>query len=238
MFIYCFFFLGGLLYEVNHFFHGHGFGRAACLAGHRTGSNANIIVNGDFSANASSYVVYPGNDSKKSSTAVTNPASPTGWAGSTNDGVQGTDVGFTPKTSFSPTSVNGVTDYAFIHFASTLSQSFTVTPGATYTVSFEAASQSGQTPPTLTAYVLDGTTSKTNPLASNSPTLSSASFNPVSFNFTAGTASTDTLLFETSTNNNAADITDVSIAPVPEPAAMGLFGVGALGLLLARRQKA
>ena len=201
-------------------------------------ANANIIVNGDFSANASSYVVYPGNDGK-SSTAGTNPASPTGWAGSTNDGVQGTDVGFTPKTPFAPSSLGTVVDYAFIHFQSSLYQSFTVTPGATYTVSFMAASQSGQAAPTLTAYALDGTTtSKTNPLASKSPTLSSTSFDPVSFNFTAGTASTDTLLFATSTNNDAADITDVSIAPVPEPAAMGLFGVGAVGLLLARRRKA
>ena len=179
-----------------------------------------------------------------------NPVAPTSWAGgSTNAGINGADVTWSStsgsKTSFGPSSVPGGTDFAWIHFKSSLYQSFTVTPGATYTVTYLDAAQAGTSSvATLTAYALNGNvTSVTsgNQLASNVTTPSPSSFNTETFNFTAGTASADTtatLLFQTSVNNNTDDITDVSVVATPEPAAMGLFGVGAVGLLLVRRRKA
>ncbi|MGC8553832.1 MAG: PEP-CTERM sorting domain-containing protein, partial [Phycisphaerae bacterium] len=57
----------------------------------------------------------------------------------------------------------------------------------------------------------------------------------------AGSATTDTLYFLRSSNSgSASDFTNVSVTPagaVPEPAELGLFGVGAVGLLLLGKRR-
>ncbi|MGC8560986.1 MAG: hypothetical protein ACP5O1_09945, partial [Phycisphaerae bacterium] len=170
-------------------------------------ASANLILNGDFSANASSYVVPNGNNGLSNTAKTeTNPSTQSDWIGTTNTGVNGADVGWTSgsKTPFGPSSVSGVTDFAWIHFQSSLYQSFTVTPGTTYTVTYLDAAQAGNYSTTnlvatLTAYVYDGTTtgSKGTLLNSNSTIPSNLAFNTESFNFTAGTSTTDTLFFST-----------------------------------------
>ncbi|MDA8375994.1 MAG: DUF642 domain-containing protein [Planctomycetia bacterium] len=217
-------------------------------------ARANLILNGDFSANASSYTTWPGYSS-----ATGNPANPTDWTatdtlGNTTgglSGINGTDTGFysNPPSGqspepFAPISTDGITDFLFLQGGAVtggglpiVSQTVATTAGQAYTLNYAGAARSGETADVLAVMVTDATNS--NQIAVQTPAISDTAFSNFTLNFTAPSAST-TIAFSNETPNGggSVDVTDVSLNPVPEPATLELVTMGGLGLLLLKRRRA
>lgn len=217
-------------------------------------ARANLILNGDFSANASSYTTWPGYSS-----ATGNPTNPTDWTatytlGNTTggqSGINGTNTGFysNPPSGqspepFAPVSTAGITDFLFLQGGAVtggglpiVSQTVATTAGQAYTLNYAGAARSGETADVLAVMVTDATNS--NQIAIQTPAISDTAFSNFTLNFTAPSAST-TIAFSNETPNGggSVDVTDVSLNPVPEPATLGLVTMGGLGLLLLKRRRA
>ena len=141
-------------------------------------ASANLVLNGDFSANASSYVTYPGYSSGPS-TLGTNPFNPTDWTViqylQPAVGVNGPDTGFYGKSltnggsPFAPSSTSiasstsQVRDFAFMQDGintagtynnSTVEQVISTIAGHIYKLSYVAAQWSGDSGATLESLVL------------------------------------------------------------------------------------
>jgi hypothetical protein len=86
-------------------------GTVAVLAGPASEASAqvNLVTNGRFTVNASSFLTWPGY------TSVGNPASISGWTNVYGGGVgvNGSGVGFSPANPFGPSNDGGYT-YAFL----------------------------------------------------------------------------------------------------------------------------
>ena len=202
---------------------------------------ANLITNGDFSANAASYTTWPGY-----STAgyQTSPYGPTGWTISdVHVGVNGPGTGFSAEP-FAPTSTAGVNDFAFIENQNVnLSQIVGTTAGQAYTLTYDAAARAGDAAAGLTdvlEVVLTDTTTSTQIIA-DTPAISEAGFNLFSLDFTAPSASTDVEFVNktayVSGISGTVDVSNVSLVAVPEPATLGLCAIGGVGLLLIGRKR-
>ncbi len=231
-------------------------------------ANANLILNGDFSDNASAYNSNYGYDNT-GQTGNTNPTNPTDWTLGTGGatGINGTDtkIGSTANVfgPAHPTELNGVmgmiADYAFGQNGGSLEQTFSVTAGTTYEITYDAAARNQTTsvgtsaaPAGIIATVTDPNSTviykQTSNFTNDTQFYSNDNAGGTYFttnvgnglDFTALTTGLATLTLADygSTSDHSADFTDVSVVATPEPAAMGLFGVGALGLLLVRRRKA
>ncbi|MGC9259195.1 MAG: DUF642 domain-containing protein [Phycisphaerae bacterium] len=202
-------------------------------------TQANMIQNGDFSANAASYTTSPGY-----STAgyQTSPNGPTGWTISdVHVGVNGPGTGFSAEP-FAPTSTSGVNDFVFIQNQNVnLYQTVATTAGQAYTLTYDAAARSGETADVLNVILTDATNS--NQITIQTPAISDASFTPFTLDFVAPSLST-TVEFLNQTANSpitggfTVDVSNISLAAVPEPATLGVFAIGGLGLLLLKRRKA
>lgn len=212
-------------------------------------ASANIVLNGNFSANASSYTSYPGTSTSP------NPTAPAYWSisytanGVTggNAGVNGPDTGFytNPGTGnspepFAPTSTTGISDFLFLQGAADIpsaSQTVATTAGQAYVLTYAGAARANETEDVLDV-VLTNTKDNT-PIATQAPAITNAGFTTFTLNFTAPSTSTEITFFNNTSNTigGTVDVTNVSMAPVPEPAALGLVGVGTLGALLLRRRR-
>ncbi|MHB1767520.1 MAG: PEP-CTERM sorting domain-containing protein [Phycisphaerae bacterium] len=205
-------------------------------------ASANMIANGEFSANAAAYTHSPGSDYNG------NPAVPTGWTGfyvNANVGINGPDTGFYGSSGgyepFAPASTAGVRDFLFLQNSGGYSfQTVATTTGQGYTLSYDGAARAGETSDVLKVILTNAIDNSQ--ITSQTPAISDAGFNPFTLNFTAPSAST-TVEFLNNNGSNAAggtvDVTDVGLtaAVVPEPATLGLFAVGGMGLLLAARSR-
>jgi hypothetical protein len=223
-----------------------GFGCAAALAvGMMTTSAwANLVTNGDFSENASSYSTYPG---YSSNTTSTNPANPTDWTITGQVGVNGPDTGFyaTNGSPFGPSNDSGVTDFAFMQNASlttaaSLEQTIVTAIGQAYTLTYVAAQRVANTNAAkIETFVKDASN---NAIATQTPVISNGSFTALTLNFIATSTSTE-IAFENTTNgggsnDNTVDVSNVVVNAVPLPAPLGLLCAGTLGLgLLAARRR-
>ena len=228
-------------------------------------ASANLVANGDFSANASSYVTYPGY-SNGTSTSGNNPFSPTGWTViqylQPAVGVNGPDTGFYGKSltnggsPFAPSSTSiasstsQVRDFAFMQDGintagtynnSTVEQVISTIAGHIYKLSYVAAQRSGDSGATMETLVTDAVSHTQ--IASQIPSITTSAFNPFSLTFTATSASTE-IAFINNTNNghdNTVDVSNVVMvdppAALPLPASIGLLGAGAVGLGLLLRKR-
>ena len=215
-------------------------------------ASANLVTNGDFSANASSYGTYPGYSIPTQTPA--NPANPTDWTATNQVGVNGPDTGFyaTYGSPFAPSSASGVRDFAFLQDAtgtngtvysnSTIDQVISTIAGQVYTLSYLAAQRSGDPSATMETLVLDAANSNAQ-IISQTPSISTSGFTTNILTFTAVSASTE-IAFENTTSgakpaDNTVDVSNVIVDAVPQPASIGLVGFGSLGvgLLLLRRNR-
>ena len=216
-------------------------------------ASANLVTNGDFSANASSYVTYPG---YSADFTTSNPSAPTGWSITLNYpiGVNGPDTRFYASygSPFAPSSASGVRDFAFLQDAtgtngtvysnSTIDQVISTIAGQVYTLSYLAAQRSGDPSATMETLVLDAANSNAQ-IISQTPSISTSGFTTNILTFTAVSASTE-IAFENTTSgashaDNTVDVSNVIVDAVPQPASIGLVGFGLLGvgLLLLKRTR-
>lgn len=192
---------------------------------------SSLVANGVFSANASDYT-----QSNGVSGAGTNPANPTGWVSSGTTGVNGPDTKLT-STPFAPASTAGVSDFAFLqNSGSSISQTVSTTQNGTeYTLAFDGAAMSSESSASMEVLIKDATTGQI--IDTYTPTITDAGFTPYFLSFTATSGSTLIEFLNTSsTSSDTVDVSNVSLAPVPEPTALGLLAVGC-GLVLAGRKR-
>ena len=207
-------------------------------------ARANLINNGDFSANAGSYVTYPGYSSNFLPSDPSNPTSPTGWTITAGYpvGLNGSGTPFTSGSSipFAPSSMSGVIDFAFMQDASgytgsAISQAIATVLGQTYTLSYVAAQRSSDPNATMETLVNNAITSSL--IVSQNPTISTSGFTANSLTFTAASSSTQ-IVFENTTSganvlDNTVDVSNVAVSnALPLPASFGLISVGGAGLSL------
>ena len=218
-------------------------------------ASANLIVNGDFSANASAFAGWPGYASWTSifGGAETNPAI-SGWStnGSFGIGLNGKDTFSTfptpgPIVPFGPTDqqTTPTVNWAFIQGAGgAILQVINVTPGVEYTASFLAAGRPGQdgdgNPLAAqgSAYVYDGTLGVNNlgvlPGGIFNKAYGVTTFEPDSFTFTP-TLSTATVVFQNAGGGDAVNFTNITV--VPEPSTLAGLAMGVVGIGIARSRK-
>ena len=198
-------------------------------------AQANLILNGDFSANASSYTASPGYSTNP------NPSSPADWTvNGAGSGVNGPDAGSAVGTPFAPVSTAVVRDFNFLQGGGVYSsQTVTTTASQAYTLAFAAAQRDGNTSAVLEVILTDATNSQQ--ITTLTPaTITDTGFNNFSLNFTAPSASTTVEFLNNSpaSIDDTVDVSNVSLNPVPEPATIGLVAIGSLGLLLIGRRRA
>ncbi len=217
-------------------------------------ASANMIQNGDFSVTASAYLsgwttTYP---TVYGGLGVQGPGSAGGMAPGPSDNV------------FPPASVtSGQQHFAYLQGGlvsptsatlspASLSQSFATAVGGNYLVTFYAAQcgyDATQGHADIYAQLqVQVTDSNNNVLATANSntggglTINANSWTANTFNFTADTTST-ILTFADAPNSAPGETVDftaveVSTAPVPEPAALGLLAIGGgLGLLIHKRRR-
>ncbi len=201
-------------------------------------ASANEIINGNFSENAAAYTSYPGYSTSP------NPSGPTGWNGHVTFGVNGPDTGFygpgyLPFGPSPDTTINGgIPDFAFAQGSgSSISQIVATIPGQSYVLNYYGAAPAGQQDnmEVLLTDAIGGTT-----ITSQTPSITDSKWTGFTMDFTAPSASTNVefLNNDPSGSSNTVDVTDVAMTPVPEPAAVGLFALGGLGMLLISRKRA
>jgi len=225
----------------------HEFLTAAAVAVSVFGTaSANLITNGDFSANASSftgwpgYAVWSGTFSSGTNPAISdwimNSAPPT-------SGVNGKDTFSTfgtpgPIVAFGPSAQVATPDrnWVFLQGAGTaVYQYINVTPGVEYTVSFEAAGRAGLSAQG-SAYAMDGAF-VSGPIGGKfNQTYSDVNFVADSFTFTP-TLSTAAIVFQNAGGGDAVNFSNVSVVPVPEPSTLAGLAIGVVALGLASRRK-
>jgi len=228
----------------------HAFLMAAAVVLSTIGTaSANLITNGDFSANASAFAGWPGYASWTSifGGGETNPAI-SGWTMNApfGAGLNGKDTFSTFPTPGGPIVPFGPTDqlttptvnWAFLQGdGMAILQVFNVTPGVEYTASFLAAGRPGN-PARGNAYVYDGTIGVDSPglLPGGifNKTYGTTTFEPDSFKFTP-TLSTATIVFQNGGNGDSVNFTNIAV--VPEPSTLAGLAIGVVGIAIARRRR-
>jgi hypothetical protein len=219
------------------------------------------ISNGDFSANAASYTVFPGYSG--TTTRGTNPSTITDWTeveSSNYIGLNGTissgEAAGGPENEFGPQSYSintggSVQEYAFIqHNSAALEQSFDVVAGQTYQLLYDAGVRGATSPDNsgagITAVIADGATGSGTVLLSQTSDLSSTEFYANTSGgglftgastFKADMTGAVLLTFSTIDPTNGdvtADVANVSVAAVPEPAIHALWCGGLLFFIFHR----
>ncbi len=170
-------------------------------------TSANLVANGDFSANAANYGSWPGNNGE-----VGNPVAPTGWTAPGNSGVNGTGTGGGGFAPYGPTWIP-VGDFAFIQGAGTMTQFLpALTPGQNYQLTFQAASRSGES----ASFVVTIGDSATTYVSSGTNVADNSIFQSYSYNFTAPATFSGVpfiQLQKPTSSGDTVDFTAISLSP-------------------------
>jgi hypothetical protein len=211
-------------------------------------ASANLITNGDFSANASSFTGWPGYINwDAASFGFGTGINPTisGWThnGSGGTGVNGKDTlsnfpgpSVSPIVAFGPSVQQATPDrnWAFLQGAgAAIFQVINVTPGVEYTVSFEAAGRAGD-PALGSAYAYDGNLVSALPGGKYSQSYSDVNFVPDSYTFTP-TLSTATVVFQNAGGGDSVNFSNITV--VPEPSTLAGLAMGVVGIGIARSRR-
>ncbi len=231
------------------------------LAATRVEAALNLLPNGDFSANASAFVAWPGYVG--SSNAIAGGSPPTlknpdaaVWAPvSGGQGINGPDAPgpnsgstgiynypnpFGPANQSTDDLGNTVRDYYFLQDnGASVKQNETFKADLTYTLTFDTASRSGNAG-NLAVIVNDGSGNVYDGRLNGgiSPGSDKFYFETITFTTTSNAGAGSLMFFN---NSGGGDVTvDVTnIRMTPEPAALVIWGlVIAGGLVVARRRKA
>ena len=227
---------------------------AAAVALSMAGSaSANLITNGDFSANASSFTGWPGYinwDAASFNFGTGINPTISGWThnGTGGTGVNGKDTlsdfpgpSLSPIVAFGPSEQQSTPDrnWAFLQGAgAAIFQSINVTPGVEYTVSFEAAGRAGN-PANGGVYVYNGTLGVDAAGLAAGPGFFDKSYSAVNFVSDSITFSsnlpTATIVFQNSGGGDSVNFTNITV--VPEPSTLAGLAIGVVALGLASRRK-
>lgn len=201
-------------------------------------ASANLITNGNFSANANQFVVSPGYAPDLSGPNG-NAFDITGWSWnySGRRGLNGIGTGTSgaPITTFGPTAQQTTPDrnWVFLETAGpndggAVFQTFSVTPGVEYTVSYEAANTAGDTTNGI-VNIFNGNILLAGATFANgvNQRYETANFQPYSFTFTPNQSqATIVLQAGSAVADQGVNFTNVSVVAVPEPGALALAGIG------------
>ena len=199
---------------------------------------ANLIVNGDFAANAARYTAYPGYS------AGPNPTAPAGWNDDSNShvGVNGPDTADAVGTPFAPANTTGVRDFAFLQSAGTaISQTVVTTAGAAYTLTYAVAARGSDVAANKDNLEVSITNAATDGrITTRIPAITQAGFHSFALTFTARSASTTVKFINASPANamggGTVDVSNVTLATPAaiKRAAVTAFEYSPIGLTPAR----
>jgi hypothetical protein len=201
-----------------------------------TADAANVVVNGDFSANATAFTTFPGYRSLGANPEIQDWAFTdlSGGAGG-NAGLNGTG---TVTTAFGPADQSAVGTYAFIQNGTALlSQGLTtLQPSQTYTISFQAANRNGNDGAVGRVQIGDEAAVI---YSSGDQSFSTAAFETVTTTFTTPASFTGTpsiQLYSFVAGDNTVAYSNIVVEAIPEPSGALLLGIGGL-LSFARRRR-
>lgn len=207
-------------------------------------ASAELISNGNFSANANQFVVFPGLASSVDGAPPGNPLSIPGWTwnGSGNFGVNGKDTVSDlpalpgPIGIYGPSSQQSNPDRNWVLLqgnGAAVFQVFNVTPGVQHTVSFEAATRDGEVGEDGLvifglAQIYDGALPAPFLAEATPKEYSNVAFEAASFTFTPTQSQVSLVLQNSSPGlpGKTVNFANVSVVPVPEPGALALAGIG------------
>jgi hypothetical protein len=219
----------------------------AALGAVASRASANMIPNGDFSVAASDYLsgwtpTYP---AVYGGLGVQGPGNVGGAAPGSSDNVFPPASVTSDQQHFAYLQGGLVSQTSSTLSPASLGQSFTTAVGTSYVVSFYAAQRGSDTSPyaQLQVQAIDSNNNVLVTVSSNAGgglSINANGWTANTFNFTADTTST-TLTFADAPNSvpsDTVDFTAVDVAPVPEPATLGLLAISSgFGLLLLRKRR-
>lgn len=196
---------------------------------------ASIIVNGDFSANASSFTTFPGYRGSGANPEIES------WnfidLSGGNAGINGPDaVGV--GEPFSPVSTTGISNYVFIqNGVALIAQNLpTMLPNQEYSISVAAANRAGNPNATGRIQIGDGVSSF---YSSGDQSFDTEAFQTITATFTTPSTFTGVpsiQLYGFTSGDNTVAYTNVVLVAIPEPASFTLFAGALLFSVLRRRR--